>query len=70
MCAKEVKLFDTCFSDFRKAQATKKAQEAKGLLPTGPNAALTGVQMNKYMKQFPLSGCTRQEYIDPKYKNK
>jgi hypothetical protein len=26
--------------------------------------------MNKYMKQFPLSGCTRQEYIDPKYKNK
>ena len=69
MCSKELTVFDTCFSNFRKAQAAKKAQEAKGVLPTGPNAALTGVQMNKFMQKFPLSGRTRQEYIDPKFKN-
>ena len=67
MCNNETEQFNTCFSNFRKAQAAKKAQEAKGVLPTGPKASFTGVQMNNFMKQFPLSGRTRQEYVDPKF---
>lgn len=69
MCSNEVSSFNTCYSNFRKNQAAKKAQEAKGVLPTGPNATLSGVQMNLYMKKFPLSGRTTHEYIDPKFKN-
>ena len=67
MCNNETEQFNACFSNFRKAQAAKKAQEAKGVLPTGPKASFTGVQMNNFMKQFPLSGRTRQEYVDPKF---
>jgi hypothetical protein len=69
MCSNELKVFDTCFSNFRKTQAAKKVQEAKGVLPTGPKAVLTGIQMNKYFQQFPLSGRTKQAYIDPKFKH-
>jgi hypothetical protein len=50
-------------------QAAKKAQEAKGILPVGQHAKLSGDQLNKYLKQFPLSGRTTQDYIDPKFKN-
>ena len=68
MCSKELTVFDTCFANFRKEQAAKKVQEAKGVLPVGQNAKLSGIQLNKYMQQFPLSGRTTQSYMDPKFK--
>jgi hypothetical protein len=68
MCSNELKVFDTCFANFRKEQAAKKVLDAKGILPTGRDVRLSGIQLNKYMQQFPISGRTKQDYIDPKFK--
>ena len=43
-------------------------QLKKGLMPVGPRAGVSSEQLNNYLKKFPQSGRTTQEYIDSKWK--
>ena len=43
-------------------------QLKKGLMPVGPRARISSEQLNNYLKKFPQSGRTTQEYIDSKWK--
>merc|ERR1711917_148221 len=63
MCSGEIKRFDQCFVKFRASQAAAKAEKGKGKIPVGQK--LTPIEMNKYMKKFPQSMRTKQDYLHP-----
>jgi len=55
MCGAEVAAFNKCYMGFKSAEAKKKAFLESGSLPLGPQAKMTGTQMNQYMNKFPQS---------------
>jgi len=66
MCVKELAGFEKCFAQ---AKITMESEQLKkGLMPVGPRARVSSEQLNKYLKKFPQSGRTTQDYIDSKWK--
>ena len=58
--------FEKCFAQ---AKITMESEQLKkGLMPVGPRARVSSEQLNKYLKKFPQSGRTTQDYIDSKWK--
>ena len=55
MCGSEVAAFNKCYMGFKSAEAKKKAFMESGSLPLGPQAKMSGPQMNQYMNRFPQS---------------
>merc|ERR1712228_183167 len=55
MCGTEIASFNKCYKGFKTAEAKKKAFRESGSLPLGPQAKMTGTQMNQYMNKFPQS---------------
>merc|ERR1711973_80063 len=67
MCTEEIKKFDDCFVKFRAEQAIARANKDKGMMPVGEHAKISSVQLNKYIKSWPQSPRTRQDYTHPKF---
>jgi hypothetical protein len=68
MCEKETAAFQGCYTAFRKQSAIDKAERQKGTIPIGSDVKLSGEQINKMMKNFPLSMRKTKDYYDPKFK--
>jgi len=55
MCGSEVTAFNKCYMGFKSSEAKKKVFRESGSLPLGPQAKMSGPQMNQYMNRFPQS---------------
>ena len=55
MCGTEVAAFNKCYMGFKSSEAKRKVFRESGSLPLGPQAKMSGPQMNQYMNKFPQS---------------
>ena len=68
MCGTEIASFNKCYKGFKTAEAKKKAFRESGSLPLGPQAKMTGTQMNQYMNKFPQSARKGVHHPNSAYK--